>query len=140
MKLEPYVFLSGQAEAAIAFYQQVLGARLEMLMRFADSPDPIPPEHQFPGYEQQVMHASLMLGEDRLMLSDGCGPGVTPQGFSLSITCADLAEAQTRFIALAEGGRIDMPFGPTFWAPGFGTVTDRFGIQWMVSVPSPEHG
>jgi PhnB protein len=28
------------------------------------------------------------------------------------------------------------PFGPTFFSPGFGMVSDRFGVSWMVVVPA----
>jgi PhnB protein len=40
---------------------------------------------------------------------------------------------------LADGGEITMPFSVTFWSPGFGACTDRFGVPWMVDTePAPE--
>jgi PhnB protein len=38
------------------------------------------------------------------------------------------------FEAFADGGEVGMPLGETFWAPLFGTCTDRFGVNWMVNV------
>ena len=37
------------------------------------------------------------------------------------------------FNALTQGGQVQMPFAATFWAQGFGVVTDRFGTPWMVN-------
>ena len=56
------------------------------------------------------------------------------QGFSLSLTARDEAEADRLFGALAEGGQVQMPLGKTFFSPRFGMVTDRFGVSWMVIV------
>jgi len=57
-------------------------------------------------------------------------------GFSLSIGYDDVAEGQRVFDALAEGGKVTMPFGKTFWAAGFGMLVDRFGVPWMINVES----
>lgn len=133
--LEPYVFFNGRCEEAIALYQQALGAQLEMLMRFQDSPDPAPPGMVPPGWENKVMHASLRIGTARLMLSDGCaGSASSFAGFSLSFTAANEAEAAQSFAALAQGGKVSMPLGKTFWSPCFGMVEDKFGVGWMITV------
>ncbi|MFN3325720.1 MAG: VOC family protein [Bryobacteraceae bacterium] len=135
MKIEPYLFFDGNAEEALAFYQSALGAKLEILMRYADSPDPVPPECMPPGGPQKLLHASFLIGDARVMMSDGVpldGGGF--RGFSLSVQYPAEAEARGAFDALAEGGRIVMPMGPTFFSPCFGMVLDRFGVQWMVTV------
>jgi PhnB protein len=70
-----------------------------------------------------------------LMASDGrCEGQVNFEGFSLSITVPDEAEATRVFAALSEGGLVTMPLTKTFWAPQFGMLQDRFGVGWMVSV------
>ena len=136
MALEAYLFLNGRCEEAIALYQQVLGADLQMLMRFRENPDPPPPGALPPGLDDKVMHASLRIGDANLMLSDGMGSGPSDlRGFALSHTVADEATAQRVFAALAEGGQVTMPIGRTFWSPCFGMVSDRFGVPWMISVP-----
>jgi PhnB protein len=55
------------------------------------------------------------------------------QGFSLSLWYDTPEEAKTKFDMLADGGNVQMPFAPTFWAKGFGMVVDKFGTPWMVS-------
>src|SRR5207302_7991324 len=106
-------------------------------MRYKDCPDIPPPGAMPPGSENKVMHASLRIGETAVMASDGhCHGKPSFQGFSLSITAANAAEADRVFGALAEGGQVQMPLGKTFFSPRFGMVADRFGVSWMVIVPA----
>lgn len=132
--VQPYLFFSGNCEEALEFYRSALGAEIEMVMRFRESPEPPPPDMLAPGFEEKVMHASFRIGASQLMASDGCGPSGSFAGFSLSLAVATEAEADRCFTALSEGGKVTMPLGQTFWSPRFGMVEDRFGIGWMVSV------
>lgn len=140
MHVQPYLFFNGCCEEAIEFYRKAVGASLEMLMRYKESPEPPPPGQVPPGYDDKVMHASLRIGDSVVMASDGCAEGAAFQGFSLALGVADLAEAGQRFKALAEGGQVTMPLTPTFWSPGFGMLTDRYGVAWMVMAVQPEQG
>lgn len=135
MQLEPYLMFNGRCDEAVQFYRQALGAEVEMLMRFKESPDPPPPGMIAPGWDNKVMHTSLRIGGARLMASDGCGEGpLAFQGFSLSLSVPDAATAERLFGALAAGGQVQMPLGKTFWSPCFGMVTDRYSVSWMISV------
>lgn len=137
MSVEVYLFFNGRCEEAIAFYQQTLGATVEMKMKFSDNPEPENKDCPTPpGWADKVMHASVMVGPTRLMMSDGNTPEATQfSGFSLSLNPPDEAACHQVFAALAEGGQVTMPLTPTFWAPLFGMLTDRFGVSWMVSAP-----
>src|SRR4051812_12206758 len=132
--LQPYLFFGGRCEEALEFYKTALGAEVEMLMRYKESPEPAPPGMLPAGFENKVMHASFRVGGNVLMASDGCEEGSGFDGFSLSLTLPGEAEAQRAFTALAEGGVIGMPLGKTFWSPCFGMVKDQFGLGWMVTV------
>lgn len=69
------------------------------------------------------------------MASDGqCEGDPHFEGFSLSITAPDEAEADRVFAALTKDGLVVMPLEKTFWSPKFGMLQDRFGVGWMVSV------
>jgi PhnB protein len=132
MQVQPYLMFDGRCEEAIEFYQHALGAEVTMLVRFKNAPDQsmIPP-----GSEDKVMHANLRIGDTALLASDGhCQGRPAFQGFSLSLTVSDEAEAEQRFRALADGGQVTMPLAKTFFSPSFGMLTDRFGVQWMVYV------
>src|SRR5689334_3540821 len=102
--IHPYLFFGGRCDEAIEFYRKALGAEVGMIMRFKDSPEPTPPGMLAPGFENKVMHSSITVGSNVIMLSDGCGketPGF--HGFSLSLALADEAAAKRAFEALAEG-------------------------------------
>ena len=134
MQVQPYLFFDGRCEEALTFYSQALGAQVTALMRYRERPEPPPPGNTMAG--DKIMHANLQIGETQIMASDGQRPGEGLfKGFSLSITAATDAQARRLFDALADGGHIQMPFGPTFFATAFGMVADRFGVGWMVIVP-----
>ncbi len=132
--ITPYLFFGGRCEEAIQFYRDALGAELEMMMRFNESPDPTPPGMLQEGFEEKIMHASLRIKGVGLMMSDGCDDKSTFDGFRLALSVTTEAEAHAAFDALAQGGRVQMPLSKTFWSPCYGMVTDRFRVGWMVMV------
>ena len=133
--VQPYLFFDGRCEEAIEFYRRALGAEVERLMRFKDSPEPLSPEACPPGSENKVMHATLRIGETTIMASDGrCGGKPSFEGFSLSIIVSTEAEAEKLFLALEDGGKVQAPLVKTFFSPRFGMVLDRFGVMWMILV------
>ena len=133
MQVQPYLFFDGRAEEAIEFYRSKLGATVGMVMRFKDCPEP---QQQPPGSANKIMHAELRIGDTAVLASDGrCQGQPNFQGFALSLTAADDAEAKRLFSALSDGGQVQMPLGKTFFASSFGMVADRFGVGWMVYVP-----
>ena len=135
MRVEPYLFFDGRCEEAIEFYRKALGAEVTMLMRYKESPEPPPPGMVPPGSENKVMHSNLRIGETMVMASDGnCQGKPSFQGFSLSVTAPNEAEAERMFAALADGGQVQMPLAKTFFSPRFGMVADRFGVSWMIIV------
>ena len=145
MPLQPYLFFDGRCEEALEFYRKTLGAEVQMLMRFKDSPESgaeggaecagvKPPA-------DKVMHACIRIGDATLMASDGASRGKPVfQGFSLAYTAKDDADAKRRFEALADGGQVQMPLANTFFASSFGMVADKFGVSWMVVTEGPANG
>src|SRR5258708_2797018 len=76
-----------------------------MLMRYKESPEPTPPGMVPPGWENKIMHATLRIGNANVMASDGCSEGINFQGFSLSLTAADEADAKRKFAAWPKADR-----------------------------------
>jgi PhnB protein len=132
--VQPYLFFGGRCEEALEFYRTALGAHVDFLMHYKESPEPQPPGRLPPGFENKVMHATLRIGGTTLAASDGCEEGPRFAGFSLALAVPTEAEAKRAFAALADGGQVKMPLTRTFWSPCFGMLTDRFGLGWMVSV------
>lgn len=134
MQVQPYLFFDGRCEEAVEFYKTALGAKVEMMVRFKESPEKPPPECA-PVSDDKIMHAALRIGDTTVMASDGMAQGQPKfEGFSLSINAKNEAEADRIFGALAEGGKVQMPLGKTFFSPRFGMVADKFGVGWMVIV------
>jgi PhnB protein len=92
--IQPYLFFNGSCEQAIEFYRKALGAEVEALVRFKDSPEPHPPGTVPPGFENKIMHASFRIGQTTVMASDGCSADKANfEGFSLSLSVPSEAEA-----------------------------------------------
>jgi PhnB protein len=135
MQVQPYLFLDGRCEEAIEFYRIKLGAKVEMLMRFKECPEPAQPGMVPPGSGDKVMHSSFRIGDTTVMASDGqCLGKPTFQGFSLSLSVPNDAEAERLFASLGDGGQVQMPLAKTFFSSRFGMVADRFGVPWMIVV------
>lgn len=137
MNVQAYLMFNGRTEEAIEFYKKTVGAEVTALMRFSDAPAPMPPGMIPEGWEDKIMHSSFRVGDAELMASDGCqSDDAGFKGISLALSVASPEEASVKFAALSEGGQVTMPLAETFFSPRFGTLTDRFGVSWMV-VTSP---
>src|SRR5258708_7851574 len=95
--IESYLFFGCRCEEALEFYRTALDAQVDMLLRYSDSPEPMPPGRLPPGFENKVMHASFHIGGTNIMASDGCEEGQSFKGFSLALSVATEAEADRAF-------------------------------------------
>ncbi len=132
----PYLTFDGTAAEALAFYAEVLDGQLLFSQTFGDSPmsADVPPE-----FHGRLMHATLQLPSGELMASDTAGPFDGPmRSCALSLPYTDVDKGRAAFEALSAGGQVTMPFAKTFWAAGFGMLTDRFGVAWIVNCDDPE--
>ena len=132
MKLQPYLFFDGRCQEAIDFYRRTVGAEPKMVMRWKDAPDKA---MCTPANENKVMHAQVQIGDTEVMMSDGrCTGQPKFEGFSLTVSVPNEAEADRVFKALGDGGEVRMPLEKTFFSPRFGMLADKFGVGWMVLV------
>jgi PhnB protein len=130
----PYLAFNGNCAEVMRFYERVLGlgANLEM-MSGADSPmaAQIPKEHA-----HRILHARLRF-DDGSLLYAGDAPAHVPyegiKGVTITMSYASTAEGEAVFKSLSEGGNVNMPFQPVFWAKGAGMLTDRFGTPWIIN-------
>ena len=135
-----YLNFPGNTEEAMRYYEKVFGTKITMLQTFGDGAFiPNVPEHA----KKKVLHAQLPITDTvHLMASDNV-EGFSPVKFALgnnfhvSIVAKDKAEADRAFELLSAGGKVGMPIANAPWGPYFGMCTDRFGVQWMVSLPNP---
>jgi PhnB protein len=131
MKLNPHLNFNGNCADAYRFYEKHLGAKTLFSLTYGASPM----AGEFPAeYADKIMHATIEIGDVNVMGSDS-PPGYyqQPNGFCVSLSFDDVADAERVFNALAENGKVNMPLQQTFWAKRFGMLIDQFGIPWMVN-------
>lgn len=132
MQLEPYIFFYGRCEEALDFYKSAIGGAYE-INRFEGSPmaEQVPAD-----LRNKVMHASFKGDGFSFMASDGdLSKKLDPDAgnVSLSLGIEDATQAERVFNALAQGGKIAMPFAAAFWGGKFGIVVDKFATEWMIT-------
>jgi PhnB protein len=137
-QLNAYLSFDGNCTDAMNFYARVLDARLDVLITYAEMPGDAPPPQGADA--QRIMHAYLVHPDFALMAGD-TPPGMphSPmQGVMLTLTYDSVADAERVFEALADGGKVTMAPGETFWAGYFGMCSDRYGTHWGVNgAPKP---
>ncbi|MBT2654915.1 VOC family protein [Bacillus sp. ISL-18] len=133
LRLIPYLVMNGNAKEAIEFYQKALEAQVIFSQSFGEMPEN--PEFPLPAEaKDRVSHATIKIGETDLMLSDTF-PGQPHQSgtqVTICISTNDADQAHRFFDALKEGGQVSMPLQETFFSPAYGSVTDKFGVNFQV--------
>jgi len=123
-----FLMFTGQAEAALTLYTSVFAnSRILSLTRYGAGED---------GAEGTVKHATFSLNGQEFMAIDSSPVHAftfTPS-ISLFVTCADEAEIDRVYAALAEGGGVMMPLGECPFARKFAWIADRFGVSWQLSL------
>ena len=131
-----YLTFNGNCEEAFNFYKSVFGGEFSYIGRFGEMPES--DDYKVSEADKnKIMHVSLSIGSSILMGSDTGGEWAPnyKQGnnFSISISADSKAEADRIFNALSKDGQVTMPMENTFWGDYFGMLTDKFGINWMMS-------
>lgn len=140
-KIVPSLSFMGECRQAFEFYQSILGGEFQAFP-FGEGPPDMPIDAK---YKDWLMHAWLEVGDQAIMGADmdtDWAPNVDKprNGFDVTLHTDDVYQARRWFDALSEGGKIGMAFAPTFWSPGFGSFTDKFGVPWMISTSGAPNG
>lgn len=135
LSINAYIGFNGNCREALEFYAPILKAE-PTIMTYAEAL-PNTSEGAAPdSFGDKIMHARLDFGEGAvLMMCDmmpdqKCTPG---DNVSLIVHSSEVVEGMRIFSKLADGGKITMPFGEVFWGAQFGTLTDKYGVNWMVN-------
>lgn len=132
-----YLSFDGNCEEAILYYKTIFDGNIQFMMRYSEGP----PAYSSPTIENKIMHATLTFGNDcEIKASDSFSmPLHKGNNFHVSILADDEKSASSYFKGLSENGQITMPFDDVFWGGKFGSVIDKFGVQWMISSPDNKH-
>lgn len=136
--INPYLTFLGNCEEAFTYYKSVFEGEILMMSRFSE----MPPQEHMPvseSYKDKIMHVTLKIDEDTILMGSDTGEEWAPKtivgnNFSLSISAGSKEQADDYFSQLSEGGKVTMPMGPTFWGEYFGMCSDKYEINWMISL------
>lgn len=132
--LNPYLNFVGKTEEAFNFYKSVFGGDFHMVMRFKD----VPPEYQGSKDQAQlIMHIALPIGQGSVLMGSDIpkemGSVTVGNNVQIAIGAESEKEADALFKGLSAGGKATMPMEKAFWGDYFGMLTDKFGVQWMIT-------
>lgn len=131
-----YLTFNGNCEEAFNFYKTSFGGEFTVLSKFNEMPED-PNVKLNEADLDKVMHITLPIGNTILMGSDVGGEWADNytfgNNFSISINTDSVTEADRLFEELSIGGQVMMLMNETFWGSYFGMLTDKYGIQWMIS-------
>ncbi len=139
-----YLNFNGNCEEAFNFYKSIFGGEFNYIGRFNE----MPPQEGMPTMSKEdgekIMHVSLMISKETALMGSDTGGEWAPsyiQGnnFSISVIVDSKEEAERIFNGLLKGGSITMPLDKTFWSELFGMLTDKFGINWMMSLETGQN-
>ena len=131
MRVSPHLCFNGQCRAAFEDYRRILGGNIATMLTYGESPmaSQVDPE-----WRGRIAHATLRLGDAELTGADLLSPDYQkPQGFFVTLTIEDPTRAKEIFTSLAAKGEVHLAFQQTFWSPGFGILTDQFGVPWEIN-------
>ncbi|MBD0378591.1 VOC family protein [Paenibacillus sedimenti] len=136
VKLTPYLNMEGNAREAIQFYEQAIGAEVLTIITYGDMPEM--PNTFTDDLKNLVAHAKLRVGETELMVSDAPSGSSIPKGKQVTICLStnNMEKSKRFFEALRQDGQVNMPFEETPFSPGFGDVTDKFGVTFQIYTES----
>lgn len=138
--LNIYLNFNGNCEEAFNFYKSIFGGEFSYIQRFKD----MPPQEGMPPIPKdmlgKILHVSLPISKYHILMGSDTGGEWAPKyqqgnNFSISISADSKQDADRFFSKLSEGGQVVMPMEKVFWGEYFGMLTDKFGINWMISFP-----
>jgi len=135
MSVDVYLNFNGNCRQAVEFYAKVFNQEITQLMTFGEIPQ-APEEAKHEDIKDLIMHARLQISGSNVMFSDvfPSMPFIEGNNITLAIVSTDRQEIESAYAQLQEGGSIAMELQETFWSKCYGMVTDKFGIQWQLSL------
>lgn len=135
----PYLNFNGNTEEAFNFYKSVFGGEFTALQRFGDAPD----DGKMPAEtKNMIMHVALPIGDSTILMGtdapDSMGFKLTMgNNFYICLTPDSEDEAHKLFDGLAVDGKVEMQLEKMFWGALYGSLTDKYGVQWMINYTLP---
>lgn len=141
-RVSTYLNFPRNTEAAFNFYRGVFRTEFNGdIHRFRDAPS----DASCPVAEADanlVMHVELPILAGHVLMGTDAPDSMgfklnTGNNVHISLEPDTRAETERLFNALAEGGQVNTPLQNMFWGAYFGSLVDRFGVQWMFNCTEP---
>lgn len=131
MSLNPYLIFDGNTREVVQYYAQVFGLEEPHFLTY----ESMHSEHLPPGSEDLIMHTFLEIAGSKLMFSDNFPGAPYQQGnnFSLAYVSDNESAIRDAFEKLKDGGSVEMELQETPWSKCYGSLTDKYNIQWQFS-------
>jgi PhnB protein len=139
MAVDPYLNFNGNCREAVEFYAEAFGTEEPKFMTFGETPPS--PEYPLPEEAKSlIMHTRLNIVGSNVMFSDVFPgmPFVEGNNISLAIVHEDIEVLKSLFHKLKEGGTVVMELQETFWSKCYGSLKDKFGIEWQFNYDNGE--
>ncbi len=132
--LSPYINFAGNAREALTYYHGILGGELQIWGFGEYGIEDMPADG--------VMHGHVDVNENLTIMASDAMPGAEESWGGTRVYCAlfgdDEATMRGWFDALAADGEVGVPLEKQVWGDSYGLVKDKFGVEWMFNVSSPE--
>ena len=133
--INPHLHFNGNTEEAFLFYKTVFGGEVKKIIRFKELSTE---GFSFPEDElNKIMHISLSIGNNST-ISGSDVPSMlgtvneNENRSKITITANSKQEAEALFNGLSEGAAIECELGQSPWGSYFGSLRDKYGIEWMI--------
>ncbi len=131
--LNPYIFFKGNCREAMEFYKSIFGGELTV-QTYGDVNTA---SEQMPA--ENIMHAMLQSEEFTVLGSDTAAASPTAAKITLCLGGSDKEKLTNIFNHLSDGVEIKYPLKKEFWGDTFGSLTDKYGVEWMVNISEPKN-
>ena len=129
--INSYLTFNGNCLEAMNFYKESLGGELTFQTVGETNSGNQMPEQM----KDFILHSTLKSDDIILMASDMAGKNGVQKGnnISLMLNCNSAEHIRDCFEKLSAGGKQNLPLDKTYWGAIFGSVTDKFGNQWLLN-------
>lgn len=138
MKVRPYIYFYGECQDAVDLYSKAFKTNPKGIMRFSD----VPPNPNMPPLPEEqknwIIQATIQLGDDLIRLSDSFQKK-NREGSPVCVSIeGSIDEIRHAFSVLEEDGKVLNPLAKTFFSPCYGSLIDKFGVQWELAADIQE--
>ena len=136
-RVTTYLNFPGNTEEAFQFYKSVFQSEfIGPIMRFGDGPPQPGQPPMAPEQARLVMHVALPILAGHVLMGtdapESMGFKLNPgNNVYINLEPDTRAETDRLFAALGQGGKVESPLQDMFWGAYWGSLADRFGVQWM---------